>query len=288
VRGRWPASGPRRRSTSPPAGAPARAGRRTAPRCARASRAGGWDRRGCSCPGSDFSATLSRLNRRRPSGTSATPSFTRSAASTGAEGLAVEGHLAVCSSTKPAMALSSVVLRRDRRGPPWSWSGLQRENTRCLVLDLRLTGMSGLDLLRQRSRTPIFLLSSLLTATRSCAGDTYGPATTFRRGIGLTPSAYRSEAGATRVWSTSVAATADAFGKKALQTRGMRYEGLFERYQASFTRRIHRSGHDPRWARERPADRARRRVPSPPSELPRPRPRSGDGAAAVTLPWESP
>jgi len=38
--------------------------------------------------------------------------------------------------------------------------------------------------------------------------------TTFRRVIGLTPSAYRSEAGAAGVGSTSVAATADAFGKK--------------------------------------------------------------------------
>jgi AraC-like DNA-binding protein len=38
--------------------------------------------------------------------------------------------------------------------------------------------------------------------------------TTFRRVIGLTPSAYRSEAGAVGVGSASVAATADAFGQK--------------------------------------------------------------------------
>ena len=41
-----------------------------------------------------FSATLSRLNRRRPSGTSATPSLTRSAASTAPMRLTVEHHVA--------------------------------------------------------------------------------------------------------------------------------------------------------------------------------------------------
>src|SRR6267142_775092 len=36
----------------------------------------------------------------------------------------------------------------------------QRESTGCLVLDLRMTGMSGLDLRGHlRSRTPAFLLS---------------------------------------------------------------------------------------------------------------------------------
>ena len=57
--------------------------------------------------------------------------------------------------------------------------------------------------------------------------------TTFRRVTGMTPSAYRSEAGAARVGSTSVAATVDAFdvirgavlGGARGQTIGCRVDG---------------------------------------------------------------
>src|SRR6267143_1928620 len=87
----------------------------------------------------------------------------------------------------------------------------QRENTGCLVLDLRMAGMSGLDLLRHLavadSRIPVVILTAHgdeETRRRSLQAGAVAIArmvgfrtpshftTTFRRITGMTPSAYRS------------------------------------------------------------------------------------------------